>query len=279
MHERSIRISLIQFEFGPVTDSSEKVVAERSTRRLDDLVGFMNLFSALRRAYIQPIFEFNSVSLLQKRQPGFMVNTGSDLHGSAPDKSSVALLLIDMMNDLDFPAGDELLTSAIPVAHQIALLKLQARDQNVPVIYVNDNFGRWRSDFNAQVEHCLRDGARGKPIVELLRPAPDDYFVLKPKHSGFFSTTLDTLLEYLGVRTLVLAGFAANICVLFTANDAYMRDYQLLVPSDCVASNTRKDTENALEQMHKVLKADIRPSTELSFVELKNPVAIRDLPT
>jgi len=95
---------------------------------------------------------------------------------------------------------------------------------------------------------------RGRPVVELLRPDEDDYFVLKPKHSGFFSTTLDTLLEYLGARAVVLAGMAAKICVLFTANDAYMRDLHLAVPSDCVASNTEEENRYALDQMRKVLK-------------------------
>jgi nicotinamidase-related amidase len=111
---------------------------------------------------------------------------------------------------------------------------------------------------------------RGKPIVELLRPDDDDYFVLKPKHSGFFSTTLDTLLEYLGVKTVVLAGIAANICVLFTANDAYMRDFHLVVPGDCVVSNTPEENKYALEQMQKVLKADTRPSADLTFDDLRN---------
>ena len=188
-----------------------------------------------------------------------------DLHGNAPDKSDVALLLIDVINDLDFPDGDQLLRHALPMARNIAALKGRARQEGVPVVYVNDNFGRWRSDLNAQVEHCLRDGVRGKPVVELLLPDADDYFVLKPKHSGFFSTTLDTLLEYLGVRSVVLTGMAANICVLFTANDAYMRDLHLFVPGDCVASNTEEENRHALEQMGKVLKADIRPSAELSF--------------
>ncbi len=191
-----------------------------------------------------------------------------DLHGNAPDKSDVALLLIDVINDLDFPEGDQLLRHALPMARQIAALKRRAREEGVPVIYVNDNFGRWRSDFNAQVEHCLQDGVRGRPVVELLRPDEDDYFVLKPKHSGFFSTTLDTLLEYLGARAVVLAGMAAKICVLFTANDAYMRDLHLAVPSDCVASNTEEENRYALDQMRKVLKADTRPSTDLSFQAL-----------
>jgi nicotinamidase-related amidase len=180
----------------------------------------------------------------------------------------VALLLIDVINDLDFPEGDELQRHALPMAERIAALKKRAKQEGVPVIYVNDNFGRWRSDFNAQVEHCLHDKVRGKPIVDLLRPERDDYFVLKPKHSGFFSTTLDTLLEYLGTRTVVLAGLAANICVLFTANDAYMRDLHLVVPSDCVASNTEEENRYALDQMRKVLKADTRPSTELLLAML-----------
>ena len=186
-----------------------------------------------------------------------------DLHGNAPDKAEVALLLIDVINDLEFPEGDRLLQFALPMARNIAALKERARQARVPVIYVNDNFGRWRSDFHAQVEHCLHEGVRGQPVVELLRPAAEDYFVLKPKHSGFFSTTLDTLLEYLEVRALILTGIAANICVLFTANDAYMRDFQLAVPPDCVASNTAEENAHALGQMHTLLKADIRPSVEL----------------
>ena len=121
-----------------------------------------------------------------------------DLHGNAPDKSDVAILLIDVINALEFPEGEQLLRFAVPMADRIARLKERAGRAKVPVVYVNDNFGRWRSDLNAQVEHCLRDDVRGRPVVERLRPEEDDYVVLKPKHSGFYSTTLDVLLEYLG---------------------------------------------------------------------------------
>jgi nicotinamidase-related amidase len=106
-------------------------------------------------------------------------------------------------------------------------------------------------------------------MAELLRPDEDDYFVLKPKHSGFFSTTLDILLDYLQVNTVILTGVAGNICILFTANDAYMRDYRLYVPADCVASNDPDDNEHALKQMEIVLKADITPSTELDLEAIK----------
>ena len=192
-----------------------------------------------------------------------------DLHGNVPDKAEVALLLIDVINDLEFDSGEELLKHALPMAEKIAALKRRARRADVPVIYVNDNFGKWQSDFQKILKHCLEDDVRGRPVVELLKPDEDDYFVLKPKHSGFFSTTLDTLLEYLRARTLILTGVAANICVLFTANDAYMRDFNLVIPRDCVASNTAEENEHALRLMEQVLKADTTPSEELDLEELK----------
>ena len=192
-----------------------------------------------------------------------MPATNDDLHGSAPDKSEFALLLIDVINDLDFPEASQLLRFARPMARKILRLKKRAKKAGIPVIYVNDNFGRWQSDFRRQVRHCLRKESRGHEIVQLLQPEEDDYFVLKPKHSGFFSTTLETLLRYLGSQTLILTGIAGNFCVLFTANDAYMRDYGLLVPSDCTASNTAAENSEALSLMRKFLKADTRPSVKM----------------
>lgn len=191
----------------------------------------------------------------------------SDLHGNAPDESEIALLLIDTINDLEFEGGEELFRNALPAAKRIAHLKERAREAHVPIIYVNDNFGKWRSDFKRIVSHCLHDNVRGRPIAKLLEPGDEDYFVLKPKHSGFFSTSLDLVLEYLGVKTLVLAGFAGNNCVLFTANDAYMRDYKLIIPADCIASINEIDNNNALNQMQKVLKAEIGPSIEVEFTQ------------
>jgi len=191
-----------------------------------------------------------------------------DLHGSVPENSSVALLLIDVINDMEFEGAEALVEQAIPMAHRIAELKRRARKAGIPAIYVNDNFGRWQSDFRRVVEHCLEDGVRGEEIARILRPDDDDYFVLKPKHSAFYATTLDTLLTYLGTRTVILTGVAGNICILFSANDAYMRDLNLFVPADCVVSNTVDENDHALDQMRKVLKADITESTELSLDRL-----------
>src|ERR1043166_7103120 len=201
----------------------------------------------------------------------------ADLHGSAPDKSDVALLLIDVINDLDFPEANQLLRYARPMARKLLHLKERAKKAGVPVIYVNDNFGRWLSDFRRQVAHCLRGDSRGHEIVSLLQPEEDDYFVLKPKHSGFFSTTLDTLLRYLGSRKLILTGIAGNFCVLFTANDAYMRDYELIIPSDCTASNSAEENREALALMRKFLKADTRPSARIRLPtrKKKRPTSLR----
>jgi len=188
-----------------------------------------------------------------------------DLHGNAPDNAPVVLLIIDAINDLAFEEGREVLGKAIRMAHKIRLLKARARRVGIPAIYLNDNFGRWRSDFRTVVAHCGRSTSRGREVTRLLRPDSLDYFVLKPKHSGFFSTTLELLLEHLQARTLILCGLLTDVCVLFTAQDAYMRGYRILVPADCVVARTAAEGTRALALMHRVLDADTRPSTDLQL--------------
>jgi nicotinamidase-related amidase len=197
-----------------------------------------------------------------------MDREASDLHGNAPDNSPVALLLVDVINDFEFPGGAQLFRHALPAARRIAALKKRCRRASIPAIYVNDNFGKWRSDLKNLVSHCLKDGTRGERIVQLLKPDRDDYFVLKPKHSAFYSTTLDLLLQYLGAETLILTGFTGDICILFTANDAYIRDYRLVIPGDCVVSQNKVENQQALKYMQRVVDADITNSTGLDLAEL-----------
>src|SRR4051812_40833335 len=180
----------------------------------------------------------------------------------AHEQTKTVLILIDVINDLEFDGGEQLVEYALPMAERIAALKRRAKTAKMPCIYANDNFGQWRSDLSHLVQHCLEDNVRGERLVQLLKPDQDDYFVLKPKHSGFYLTTLELLLDYLGAKTLILTGLAGDICVLFTANDAYMRDYKLHIPADCVASNTVEFNERALQIMQRALKADMTPSTE-----------------
>ena len=197
-----------------------------------------------------------------------MARKSESLHGNAPDTSPVALLIIDMINDLEFEGGQKLLPGALRAAKRIAALKRRARGAGIPVIYTNDNFGRWRSDFREAVDHCLHDGVRGQPLAELLRPEKEDYFMLKPKHSSFYATTLDTLLEYLGAERLVLTGVNGDTCVLATAMDAYLRDFELYVPRDCTCSISSSGNRGALAYMKRMLDADTRPSAGLDVRRL-----------
>lgn len=191
-----------------------------------------------------------------------------DLHGNVPDSAPVALVIIDMINDLEFPDAEDFLAPTLAAARHIAVLKQRMVEADLPVIYVNDNFGRWRSNFDDLLNHCLTDDVRGKPIAELLRPTPQDYIVIKPKNSAFYATTLETLLLYLRVKRLILTGISADSCILFTANDAYVRDLELFIPADCVASGDETHKREALAYMQRVLKADIRPAAALDLSRL-----------
>lgn len=181
------------------------------------------------------------------------------------EQPSTALVLVDVVNQFDFDGSDALLRFARPAARAIAALTRAAREARLPVVYVNDNFGRWRSDFRTIVRSCREDGARGREITERLAPMRTDYFVLKPTNSGFHGTVLDVLLRDLDVKTLVLAGFATDNCVLFTAHDAYLRGYELRVPRDCSAAESALRHRRALEIMARVMKAETQPWKKLGL--------------
>ncbi|TWI52938.1 cysteine hydrolase family protein [Halalkalibacter nanhaiisediminis] len=174
-----------------------------------------------------------------------------------------ALLIIDMINDLEFDDGNLLFPHALEAAKHISALKKRLKTIDIPVIYVNDNYGRWQSDFRSIVDYCMESDVRGRPIANLLKPDADDYFVLKPQFSGFFATPLELLLEHLNVDTLIITGVAGNMCVQFTANDAYMRHFKLMIPADCIASNTVEANQEAVHLMKDVLKADTSLSKDI----------------
>ncbi len=183
-----------------------------------------------------------------------------------PERAPAALLLVDVINAYDFPGAEKLLPFAEQAVPVMADLKQRAKAAGIPVIYTNDNFQRWRDDFKAVVDRCL-DGP-GRRLVEPLVPDDDDYFVLKPKHSAFFGTPLELLLDRLGVHTLVVAGFASDICVLATLTDAKMREYRLIVPPDAGAAETAAAHEQAVDYARRVLDAETPPAAEVDFEEL-----------
>ena len=178
---------------------------------------------------------------------------------------STAILLLDVVTDFEFDDGDKLLRNSLPMARKLSRFKARAKKAGVPVIYVNDNFGKWQEDFKTMSDHFMRADAKGRQIVTLLQPEADDYYVLKPHRSAFYSTTLELLLRDLKTRTLIVTGVTTDICVLFTANDAYMRGFDLLIPRDCVAAVKPEHTKQAMEFIKRVLKADTPASDNVTF--------------
>jgi nicotinamidase-related amidase len=162
-----------------------------------------------------------------------------------------------------FDDAAKLFPSIEQTARNIAKLKQRIKACGLPAVYVNDNFGKWQSDFRRLVTECLHEQCRGKTITQILLPEEDDYFVLKPKHSGFYATPLELLLHYLKVDRTIITGVAGDNCVLFTAADAYMREFVVGVPSDCVISINADSNRSALEHMRVALKADTSPSSTL----------------
>jgi len=178
----------------------------------------------------------------------------------------IALLLIDVVNPLDFDGADRLLPQAIGAARNIAALKARVRAAGIPAIYVNDNYGRWDLGFREICDDVLRRRTRGLRLLELLEPDfKEDLFVLKPMHSGFYGTALDILLGHLAARTVILTGIQGNMCVFATASDAHMRRYRVMVPEDCTASEHSTENELALRQMARAFKADTRPSSDIEL--------------
>lgn len=179
-------------------------------------------------------------------------------------RSRDALLIIDVINDLDFPGGENVLPWALRAAPRIASVRAAARASGVPVIYANDNFGHWRSTFGDVFKYCTRPSARGREVSRKLKPTRDDYFILKPRHSAFFATSLVPLLDSLKTKRVIFAGMATNLCVLFSAHDAHMHGYELVVLSDCCAAESDFDHNVALAQLERFCRAKIVTSREIS---------------
>jgi nicotinamidase-related amidase len=183
----------------------------------------------------------------------------------APAAAETCLLIIDMISPFSFPDAEKMFPAVVEVAGRIARLKQRAAAAGMSTIYVNDNFGKWRHDFGRLVDHCLNEPCRGRRVAEVLHPTEDDYFVLKPKHSGFYATPLELLLKFLGARRLIVTGVAGDNCILYTAADAYMREFTLCTPADCIVSIDARANQGALEHMRTNLKADLRYSDEVDL--------------
>lgn len=176
------------------------------------------------------------------------------------DRSKTALIILDMLNTFNFPEGEMLLPRARQAAASIQKLKQKCRSRGMAVIYVNDNFGQWLSSREKLIKKCTERNCKGQDIAKMLMPDDEDYFILKPMHSGFYLTPLERLLHELKCEELIITGIAGNICVLFTAHDAHMRGFKVNVPQDCFASNTEIDDQFVEHQLGHVFGFNLNPA-------------------
>ena len=179
-------------------------------------------------------------------------------------RSRRVLLLVDFINPLNFPGGEDLAPPAVAAARATAALKDRLKEEGVATIYANDNYGVWQSDFHSLVSQCIgRPDASGR-IARMLSPRPTDLTLLKPRHSAFFGSPLELLLDEMGAKELILCGIAADMCVQITAADAFLRNYQVRVPADCTAAETPRAKADALKYMRDILKCDVRASKHIA---------------
>lgn len=176
-------------------------------------------------------------------------------------KKKFALIIVDMINDFNFPKGRELVEFTHTIVPSILALKKYCQSNDIPVVYVNDHYQLWKADLGLIIAHTQND--LSAPIIQQMKPDRSDYFLIKPKHSAFYGTALNTLLQELDTKAVIVTGVAGNICVFFTANDAYMREFNVYVPKDAIASERPEFNNYALEMMETVLGADTRSAHDL----------------
>lgn len=191
----------------------------------------------------------------------------------APDTAvgGTALVVVDMISCWDFPDAGKLLPGARRIARHIAALKARCRRAGVPVIYANDNRGRWRSDFPALVALSLECEGPAASITQALEPSRDDYFVLKPSQSAFFGTPLELLLHHLEARRILVAGVASDQCVLSTVLEARMRSLEVVVPRDAVATQSEARNRAVLRQLEEVHRVPTTPASRIRLVRRSSP--------
>ena len=183
-----------------------------------------------------------------------------------PSPVPLALLLIDVLTTFQFPDGDAILRGALRMRDALVRLKQRARAAHIPVLYVNDNFGDWRSEKEVLMGRCLE--SKGAQFVQPLLPDGEDYFVLKPMHSAFYMSPLEVLLQHLQVEALILTGLTSNSCITVTAHDANMRGFDIYIPSDCSCARSEKEHAQALGQLNEMVGANIGRSTSLKLPKL-----------
>ena len=174
-------------------------------------------------------------------------------------RSPRVLILVDFINPLNFPGAETLAKPALAAARATVRLREALDRQKVAVVYANDNYGSWTSDFQGLVARCCEREDESGEIARMLAPRPGDITLLKPRHSAFYCTALELLLKEMGARELIVAGLSTDMCVQMTAADAFLRGYEgVWVPPECTAAETTPAKTASIKYMKDVLKCDVR---------------------
>jgi len=172
-----------------------------------------------------------------------------------------ALLVVDMLNTYEHDDAVVLAESVRSAIPQMVALIERARNDEVPIVFVNDNYGDWNSS-SEELAAAAMNGSYPE-LVEPVLPADDDMFVIKTRHSVFFSTPLEYLLETMDVGRIVLTGQVTEQCILYSAVDGYVGHFEVSVPHDGVAHIHEHLAKSALEMMERNMHAEIGDASDL----------------
>lgn len=175
--------------------------------------------------------------------------------------SDTAVLVIDMLNAYQHEDAELLIPNVADIIDPLARLVSVARErEDVDLIYVNDNYG----DFTADHDDIVRSALQGErpDLVKPIQPDKDRPFLTKVRHSAFYATSLDYLLGRLETKRLILTGQVTEQCILYTALDAYVRHFTVVVPPDAVAHIDADLGDAALKIMQRNMSAEIVPAAE-----------------
>jgi len=184
-----------------------------------------------------------------------------DIRKQAPSYKKIkmkkeALLVIDMLNDFVEEGAVLEVPSARKIIPQIKKRIEEARKKQIKVIYICDAHQKNDKEFQSWPPHAI-SGTRGGEVNEEIKPQKRDFIVKKRRYSGFLGTDLDLLLRELRIEKIYIVGILTNICVFFTAAEASMRDYEVIVYADSVTTISERDHRFALAQLRDVLKIKV----------------------
>lgn len=189
-----------------------------------------------------------------------------------------ALLIVDLISDFEFEDGEILFDRSQAMIDELSQIKTELRTREIPVIYVNDELEESNGDIVKDIAHLRARSDRADSVLSRLLPTEDDHFVFKPQRSGFYATTLGNLLMSLEVTSVIVTGVTTDICVFFTAHDAYMRGYGVWVPENCCVAVEDSFHHDALSFIARVADADTTPlkltTSRTSPLDIHPPVTL-----